>query len=99
MRSKKRVRQKLIMARKSIEYTTEGGVCSKSMIVEVEDNIIKKVQIIGGCPGNTSGLSQLLIGMEIDEAIRRLEGIDCRGLGTSCPDQMSKALSLLRNRK
>lgn len=54
--------------------------------------LIKNVQIIGGCQGNTQGLSRLLVGMEIGEAIRRLEGIDCRERGTSCPDQLAQAL-------
>ena len=74
------------MNRQRVTYTPTGGVCSKMMIVDSEDNVIKNVQIIGGCQGNTQGLSRLLVGMEIGEAIRRLER------GTSCPDQLAQAL-------
>ena len=75
------------MNRQRVTYTPTGGVCSKMMIVDSEDNVIKNVQIIGGCQGNTQGLSKLLVGMEIG-----LEGIDCRERGTSCPDQLEQAL-------
>ena len=68
------------------------GVCSMQMNIEVEDEIIKSVQIIGGCAGNTKGVSVLVEGMNINEAIKRLRGIDCRGRGTSCPDQLATAL-------
>lgn len=83
------------MNKQRVVYTPIGGVCSKMMIVEAEDNIISNVQIVGGCQGNTLGLSKLLIGMEVQEAIRRMEGIDCRERGTSCPDQMAQALKKL----
>ena len=68
------------------------GVCSREMQIEVENDIIKSVKIIGGCDGNTKGIASLLVGMHIDEAIKRLKGIDCKGRGTSCPDQLAKAL-------
>ena len=80
------------MNKQRVAYTPTGGVCSKMMIIDSEDNVIKNVQIIGGCQGNTQGLSRLLEGMEVHDAIRRLEGIDCRERGTSCPDQMAQAL-------
>lgn len=83
------------MNKQRIVYTPTGGVCSKMMIVETEDSIISSVQIVGGCQGNTQGLSKLLIGMEVGEAIRRMEGIDCRERGTSCPDQLAQALKKL----
>lgn len=66
--------------------------CSREIDFEVEDNKIKSVDFVGGCPGNTMGLSMLLKGMDVDEAIERLSGIDCRGRGTSCPDQLALAL-------
>lgn len=72
------------------------GVCSMQMNIEVEENIIKSVQIIGGCAGNTKGVSVLVEGMNIDEAIKRLRGIDCRGRGTSCPDQLAIALEKIK---
>ena len=68
------------------------GVCSMQMDIEVEGETIKSVQIIGGCAGNTKGVSVLVEGMNINDAIRKLKGIDCRGRGTSCPDQLAKAL-------
>lgn len=80
------------MNKQRVTYTPTGGVCSKMMVVDAEDNIISNVQIVGGCQGNTLGLTKLLIGMEIHDAIRRLEGIDCRERGTSCPDQLAQAL-------
>lgn len=75
------------------------GVCSSKFIIEVEDEIIKKVQIIDGCPGNTLGVSKLCEGRNIDEIISLLEGIDCRGRGTSCPDQLAKALKEIKQKK
>ena len=53
------------MSKQRIAYTPIGGVCSKMMIVEAEDNMITGVQIVGGCQGNTQGLSKLLVGMEV----------------------------------
>ena len=83
------------MNKQRVAYTPTGGVCSKMMIVDAEDNIITSVQIVGGCQGNTQGLSKLLIGMGVQDAIRRLEGIVCRERGTSCPDQLAQALKKL----
>lgn len=68
------------------------GVCSTEIHVDVKDNIIESVEFVRGCPGNLFGISMLVKGMDIDEAINKLSGIDCRGKGTSCPDQLSKAL-------
>ena len=73
------------------KYTT-SGVCSSEILFEVEDNIVKEVAFVRGCPGNTLGVASLIQGMEVHEAIKRLKGIDCRGRGTSCPDQLAKAL-------
>ena len=72
------------------------GVCSMQMNIEVEGEIIKSVQIIGGCAGNTKGVSVLVEGMNINDAIRKLKGIDCRGRGTSCPDQLARALEKIK---
>ena len=68
------------------------GVCSSQIDIELEDGKVKSVEFVGGCSGNTQGVSALVRGMDVDEAIERLEGIDCRGRGTSCPDQLAKAL-------
>ena len=72
-------------------YKTRG-VCSREIRFEIEDNKIKTVQFIGGCSGNTQGVSRLIEGMDVDEAIRRIDGIVCGGRGTSCPDQLARAL-------
>ncbi len=68
------------------------GVCSRLMEIEIEDGKIASVQVTGGCDGNLKGISRLLVGMGVDEAIRRMEGIRCGFKSTSCPDQLSIAL-------
>jgi uncharacterized protein (TIGR03905 family) len=81
---------------KSVEFNPVG-VCSKKMVVECDDNeIITKVQIIGGCPGNTLGVSKLCLGRSVDEVISLLEGVRCGMRSTSCPDQLAKALKKLK---
>ena len=75
-----------------------NGVCSREMIIELDGNTIKKVTIIGGCAGNTAGVSKLVEGMNINEAIKRLKGIPCGTRGTSCPDQLSKALEEVKEK-
>lgn len=79
------------------EYVPEG-VCSRRIIIETEDDIIKDVKFIGGCAGNTQGVAALLVGMKIEDAISRLKGIDCGGKGTSCPDQLSRALEEIKQK-
>jgi uncharacterized protein (TIGR03905 family) len=73
-------------------YTPSPLVCSQEMIIELDGDIIKKVTIVGGCAGNTVGVSNLVVGMKVDEAIKRLKGIPCGMRGTSCPDQLAAAL-------
>jgi uncharacterized protein (TIGR03905 family) len=73
---------------------TPRGVCSKQINVEVENGIIKSVQFVGGCNGNTQGVAKLAQGRPVEEVIKLLEGTNCNGRGTSCPDQLSKALKL-----
>lgn len=68
------------------------GVCSRMIELEIENDVIKNVSFIGGCNGNLKGIGALVKGMDVDDAIERLEGIDCGGRGTSCPDQLAKAL-------
>lgn len=75
------------------------GVCSYEMIFEIEDNIIKNVEILGGCKGNSQGISRLLVGMNINEVINRLKGVQCGIRGTSCPDQIAKALEEYKNNR
>ena len=73
------------------------GVCSRLMEIEVEDNKIVSVDVTGGCDGNLKGISRLVEGMDVDEAIRRMQGIRCGGKPTSCPDQLCRALEQLKN--
>lgn len=68
------------------------GVCSQSINFEIEDSKIKSVEFIGGCSGNAQGVSRLVEGMSVEEAISRLEGIKCGNRSTSCPDQLAMAL-------
>lgn len=68
------------------------GVCSSKYTFEIENGIIHNLKIIGGCHGNTQGLSRLLEGMKAAEAIEKMEGIRCGFKSTSCPDQISQAL-------
>ncbi len=68
------------------------GVCSREIQFEVIDNKVTQVRFTGGCSGNTQGVSRLIEGMDIDEAIRRLDGIHCGPRPTSCPDQLARAL-------
>ncbi|MCD7773726.1 MAG: TIGR03905 family TSCPD domain-containing protein [Ruminococcus sp.] len=77
-------------------YKTKG-VCSRQINVEIEDGIVKNVQFVGGCHGNTQGVAILAKGRPVDEVIELLEGIDCGGRGTSCPDQLAKALKEATN--
>ena len=77
---------------KQIQYKT-SGVCSREIHIEVEDGIITSCAFIGGCHGNTQGVAALVTGMKVEDAIAKLSGIDCRGRGTSCPDQLAKALA------
>ena len=74
------------------DYTPKG-VCSKKMRVTLDDqNVIEKVEVLGGCSGNLQGISSLVVGMPAQEAIRRMRGIRCGFKDTSCPDQLAHAL-------
>ena len=74
-----------------MEYRPQG-VCSQRIFVELDGDTIKHVEFIGGCSGNTQGVARLVEGMDVDEVIRRLDGIHCGFRPTSCPDQLAKAL-------
>lgn len=72
------------------------GVCSSAIHVEVDENgRVHNVQFVGGCAGNTQGVARLIEGMEIHDAISRMEGIRCGYKSTSCPDQLAQALKQL----
>ncbi len=72
-------------------YTTKG-TCSRQIIVELEDGVVQSVQFVGGCNGNTKGISSLVAGMKAEDVIRRCQGITCGMKPTSCPDQLARAL-------
>jgi uncharacterized protein (TIGR03905 family) len=72
-------------------YKTKG-TCSSEIIVDLDGDIIKSVDIIGGCNGNAKGICALIQGMKADEVIRRCKGIQCGFRQTSCPDQLANAL-------
>lgn len=76
-------------------YYTKG-VCSKSIVMDIEENILKDVIFEGGCTGNAIGIKHLVEGKEIDEIIDILEDIPCKNRGTSCPDQLAKALKIYK---
>ena len=77
-------------------YTTRG-VCSRSIDITVENNVIQEVVYHGGCSGNTQGVAALVRGMTVEDAIERLSGIRCGFKPTSCPDQLARALSEYRS--
>ena len=89
-----------------LDDNTEGGirktyfrtcpvVCSEAIYIETEGDIIRKVQYTKGCNGNTQGVAALCEGRKVQDVIALLDGIDCKGRGTSCPDQLSRALKQL----
>lgn len=69
------------------------GVCSSGISFEITDGVLKNVQFTDGCCGNTQAIGRLCEGMRVGDVIRLLKGIDCEDRGTSCPDQLSKALA------
>ena len=77
-----------------ISYKT-NGVCSRSILIDVEDGIVKKVKFQGGCSGNTQGVATLVEGMKVEDVINKLENIKCGFKGTSCPAQLAEALKTL----
>ncbi|MEE1239417.1 MAG: TIGR03905 family TSCPD domain-containing protein [Acutalibacteraceae bacterium] len=79
-----------------MSYKTKG-VCSRSILVNVEDGIVKKVKFVGGCSGNTQGVATLVEGMKVNDVIEKLQGIKCGFKDTSCPAQLAEALKELKN--
>mgnify|MGYP003473237525 CR=1 FL=1 len=77
-----------------MRYQTKG-TCSSAIDIEVNDGVIESVSFTGGCNGNLKGISALVKGMKVEEAITRLEGIRCGFKTTSCPDQLAQALKTL----
>jgi len=78
---------------------TTSGVCASQIIFSVKDGSIEKVSFIGGCSGNLKGISSLVEGMKVEDAIDKLRGISCGSKKTSCPDQLAIALQATFNKK
>ena len=77
-----------------MEYSyTPKGVCSRKIHFEIEDGIVKNIRFAGGCSGNTQGVCRLAEGMKAEDIINKLSGIRCGFKGTSCPDQLAKAVA------
>jgi len=76
-------------------FQTSAAVCSIQIDIETEGDVVRSVRYTKGCQGNTQGIGKLCEGMKVADVITRLEGIDCKGRGTSCPDQLARALKQL----
>ena len=76
---------------KTVNYIPKG-VCSRQIQFKIDGDVVRDVKYTGGCNGNLQGIAKLVEGMKVDEVIQKLEGIKCNGKGTSCPDQLAKAL-------
>lgn len=85
------------MTTKNITYAP-SGVCSRAIEVHLDGDIVSNVKFTGGCGGNTQGVAALVQGMKVDDVLARLKGIDCKGKGTSCPDQLCRAIETLRDK-
>ena len=72
------------------------GVCSREIQYEVVDGVVTACRFVGGCPGNTQGVAKLAVGRKVEDVISLLKGIECRN-GTSCPDQLARALEAVNN--
>lgn len=82
-----------------MEYVVNtSGVCTRQIAFEIdEENKIRNVKFNGGCAGNTKGVASLVEGMDAQEVIKRLRGINCGGRGTSCPDKLATAIEMAIN--
>lgn len=76
---------------KTFHYRTKG-ICAREISFETDGSVVHNVRFSSGCNGNTQGISALVEGMSVDKVIQLLEGINCNGKGTSCPDQLATAL-------
>ncbi len=76
---------------KTVNYVPKG-VCSRQIQFKLDGDIVREVKFTGGCNGNLQGIAKLVEGMKVDDVIERLDGINCNGKGTSCPDQFAQAL-------
>lgn len=90
------VKDEVVEGIRYVVATPSAKVCSKQIDIEIKDGIIQKVVYTRGCEGNAKGIGALIKDMSVEEAIRRLEGINCGKRGTSCPDQLAKVLKALK---
>lgn len=90
------VKDEVVDGIRYVVATPSAKVCSKQIDIEIKDGIIQKVVYTRGCEGNAKGIGALIKDMSVEEAIRRLEGINCGKRGTSCPDQLAKVLKELK---
>ena len=90
------VKDEVVDGVRYVVATPSAKVCSKQIDIELKDGIIQKVVYTRGCEGNAKGIGALIKDMSVEEAIRRLEGINCGKRGTSCPDQLAKVLKALK---
>lgn len=74
-----------------MNYNTKG-VCARSISFDIEDGVVKNVNFVGGCNGNTKGIASLVEGMKVEDVIAKCKGITCGYKATSCPDQLATAL-------
>ena len=81
---------------KDMIYKTRG-TCSREIHIELDGDTLKSVKFIGGCDGNLKGITALVTGMKVTDVIAKLEGIQCHTKGTSCPDQLARALKEVVN--
>ena len=81
-----------------MESFRTNGTCCKQIIFDVQDNKLVNCKFINGCSGQSQGLARLTLGQDIDYVIDKLSGIQCK-MGTSCPDQLARALSEFKNRQ
>ena len=90
------VKDEVVDGIRYVVATPSAKVCSKQIDIEIKDGIIQKVVYTRGCEVNAKGIGALIKDMSVEEAIRRLEGINCGKRGTSCPDQLAKILKALK---
>ena len=90
------VKDEVVDGVRYVVATPSAKVCSKQIDIEIKDGIIQKVVYTRGCEGNAKGIGALIKDMPVEEAVKRLEGINCGKRGTSCPDQLAKILKALK---
>ena len=76
-----------------------SGVCSRKMVLKINNNVLEDIEVVGGCPGNLQGIRKLISGMDIDTIIKKLDGIKCGMKPTSCPDQIANALKQYKEKR